>query len=406
MFSLNVRKRRCILIAVLLGFTSTICSGAELSEPDLLRLIADGYEDNLSRLRTWTGSAVREASSEGDKPVNYLERLDFILDRDQEAYLWRGNRTRESGESRKQITELNSGMNKEGYTYKMDFLGDRSGNYSKILRGTLLIYSEENFPKGIFTPSFDPIWMLTSKLSMNGGLFKKLRGVADFIENNLIPEGSYEIIREGSKVKIILYRILDKVNVDKNRFTVYVFDLKKGYSLLESHSKDADGELHYVLDYEEHNGVFVPNKITARLVSGEYKIDDTRNITITTKSVNEKIPPSEFQFEKLGLRPGDYILDHSVGGIRYQWKTSDVLEETIDAVLESMISNDGGLVASKSKDEQAPEIDDAEDTKLPAENKVDRRQNPRKSYIAIIAILAAIALCYTISRVLRRKNEK
>lgn len=410
-------KIKCILIVVFWCVAATVCSGQELSDTDLLRLIADGYEDNLTRLRTWTGSAVREAfdeGGEGEGDVKWSERLEFLADRDQKANLWRGNRIRQSEEINQTI-ELNSGMNKGGYTYKMDFLGDRSGNYSDLRRGTLLIYNEEVFPKGIFTPSFDPIRELTVTLGVDGQLGGALRVWADDIENNPGPEGSYQIIREDSKVTLILYSIDDAGKVNKNCFSLYAFDLKKGYSLVESHDLDAQGdESHWTLDYEEHNGVYVPNKITAKLVDGKNKSSAIRNILLSTKSVNEEIPSSEFQFEKLGLHPGDYILDHSAGGLRYRWKAFDVIEDDVEAILDSMVKDTGDLTVSQIKDEQLPEVIDNQvlteeyemevNLKLHTDNKVGLKRKSGKIYFSVIAVLAAVALFYTTRRVIRKKR--
>jgi hypothetical protein len=398
MLLLNDKIGSFILILLFLCIVSAICSGEEFSESDMMRLIADGYEDNLARLRTWTGSAVREAFNK-DGTMKWSERLYFISDRDQKANLWRGNRNRESKEAENQIT-LNAGMNKGGYTYKMDFLGDLSGNLSELHKGTLLIYNEEEFPNGIYTPSFDPVWILTSTLGIGGRLGNALRAWGRMIEDNPATKGLYQITHEANKVKIVLYN-----PEDKKYFSLYVFDLKKGCSLVESHDYGANSESHWVVDYEEHMGVFVPSKMTSKLVSKEFNSIDTRNITFTTESVNEKISPSEFQYEKLGLRPGDFILDHSAGGLHYKWRSDDDLENTVEAVIDAMIHNDGKLVASQNQDKHTPEIDVVK--ALPTDDKVEQKQDKGRlcnSYIIIIAILAAIVICITMIKVLRRKK--
>ncbi|MBN1943565.1 MAG: hypothetical protein JW849_09765 [Phycisphaerae bacterium] len=383
MLSLNDRKIRSILIAVFLCVTSTVSSGEERSDSQLLRRIADGYEKNSSRLRTWTGNAVREYEKSGT--LQWSERLYFIADRDQKSYLWRGIRTL-GAEGRKNLTnknlikELNSGMSKGGFTYKMmDFWLDPSGKFVELPRGTLTIYDEKAFPKGMLTPSFEPVWILISEVSLDGQLGNMLRGIAKGMEDNLVPEDAYQIIREGSKVKIILYDCTvngkrpvcccspnrdcetassnaDKiVQFDKKHFDAYVFDTKKGYSLVETHDLDYDYESRKVIDYEKHNGVFVLNKMTTKYVSKKHNLMGT--LKITTKSVNEKIPSSEFQYEKLGLRPGDDIADHSAGGRRSKWESPDNVDHVVKAVWDSIIHNVGEPVTSKNENGQTPEMD-------------------------------------------------
>jgi hypothetical protein len=283
---------------------------------------------------------------------------------------------------------LNSGMKKGGYVYKIDYITTISDNFTELLKGyapgALLIYNENEYFRGLFTPSFDPVDELTSTLGMYGELVRMLRMMAKEIESKdtRILKDSYKISREGSKVKIIHYSAAGNngccccsgkqecktdsntkppdtpVTFDKRFFNVYVFDLKKGCSLVETHNRGRNSESREVIDYEEHEGVFVPNKITTSLVSEKPpSVNTSRNITITTKTINTKIPPSEFQYEQLGLRPGDEIVDHSAGGRRYKWESPDNIEDVVKSVWGSIIRDVEESVPPKNDIEQTPKID-------------------------------------------------
>lgn len=231
----------------------------------------------------------------------------------------------------------------------------------------------------------------------------------EFEEDKRVRDsGVCQIIREDSKVKFILYSIDESGSVDKTKYEFWVFDTKKSYSLVETRNVQVNTEFHTVLDYEEHNGVFVPNKMTSTLIT-EKQSDNpsqiTRNITFTTESVNEKISPSEFQYEKLGLRPGDFILDHSAGGLHYNWRSDEDLENTVDAAVDAKIHSNEVIAVSPNQDKHSPKKGDVIKT-LPADDNTEQKQDEGiySVYIIIIAILAAIAICIAVIKMLRRNK--
>jgi len=87
--------------------------------------------------------------------------------------------------------------------------------------------------------------------------------------------------------------------------------------------------------------------------------------TLINKLVNKPVDPREFEFDKIGLRPGDYVLDRTAGNMHYEWKkpnieASEVLQErkapgnTSEILREKKENLDTGLL--KNVPEKSPAI--------------------------------------------------
>jgi hypothetical protein len=307
-------------------------------DPELLRLVADGYEANLERLRTWRGTAIRRVerapsqSSDGNMPLGFkeeiAEQLKFVADRDKDAALWYGTLLKpvlQSSESKPRSSRVNSGMNKGNYHYQMDAM--REPESDPRTKRILLAYSKDAVSHGLQVEEFDPVWVLVQDLGASGTMGEALRSCAQSIENKTpAPEGAgYKLERKGDVVTIEIYGPSEGGGISRSS---YVFDLSRGCSLVGQHNIDSHSEHHWELAYEEHNGVFVPTEISrlTRNKDGALR----HHIVFTTQMVNEPVSESEFSYEALGLRPGDYVVDHMLGGLKYQWKlATEVTDEAV-----------------------------------------------------------------------------
>lgn len=259
----------------------------------------------------------------GKMPLNFkektVEQLKFVADRDKDAASWygilAGQKNRKS-EGKPQSSRINSGMNKGKYHYRMDSM--REPELDPRHKRILLAYSKDAVSHGFQNIEFDPVWVLIHDLGAHGTMGEALRKWAEGIENKIpIPEGhGYNIKREGDVVTIEIYGPDDETQEGGTSSSSYVFDIAKGCSMVGQHHVSSRSETHWELDYEEHSGVFVPREIS--LVDRNKDGGLRHHIVFTTEMVNEPVSESEFSYEALGLRPGDYIVDHTKGGERSQ----------------------------------------------------------------------------------------
>lgn len=325
-----VGKKKCDVrhfpwhLLVLLTLMSGLLGGCRGQEdPELLKFIADGYEANLELLRTWRGTAIRRVgkssskSSNGSMPLNFkeetVERLKFVADRDKDAASWYGIpvvKKDPDSESKPQWVRVNSGMNKGKYYYRMDVMREPE-QYQRHER-ILLVYGAVSH--GIQLDEFDPVWVLIHDLGAHGTMGEGLRKWAEAIENKIPPpEGAgYNIERNGDVVTIKFYGRDDESEGGGIFRSSYAFDISKGCSMVGQHHVSSRSETHWELDYEEHNGVFVPREISHVHRNKDGGLH--HHIVFTTEMVNKPVSESEFTYEALGLRPGDHIVDHTKGG--------------------------------------------------------------------------------------------
>lgn len=298
-------------------------------DPELLRFIADGYEANLKKLRTWRGTAIRRVgrsssqSSKGDMRLNFdeetVEQLKFVADRDRDAASWRGVPVIQkdpNSEPQRQSVRVNSGMNNGKYHYRMDVMREpeKHQGHERIL----LVYGKNAVPHGIQLEEFDPVWVLIEDIGAHGTMGEALRNWAQGIEDEMpIPEGhGYNVERKGDVVAIKFYGP-DDTEEGGTSYSSYVFDISKGCSMVGQHHVSSQSETHWELDYEKRNDVFVAKQISRvrRDKDGVLR----QHVAFKTMTVNKPVSESEFSYEALGLRPGDHIVDHTKGGKRSIW---------------------------------------------------------------------------------------
>jgi len=400
-----------LLLALLLALT--LLGGQKCYSQDdqgLLRFIAEGYEANLGRLRTWRGTAIRREGRspaqplDGKMPLSFkaktVEQVQFVADRDKDAALWYGSlagQKNRNSEGKPLSSRINSGMNRGGYHYRMDIMKEPE------LERRLLVYSKASVSHGFQNVEFDPLWMLIEDLGAHGTMGDALRNCAQDIEKETpLPEGhGYKIERKGDVVTFKIYgRVPDREGGFISSRSSYVFDISKGCSMVGQHHVSSRSETHWKLDYEEHNGVFVPKEITR--VKRDKSMGLHHQIVFTTEMVNEPVSESEFSYEALGLRPGDYIVDHTKGGLRYRWREDFSIDEALEGTGQDLAAHGEDNPAELSKTEiAAPAVkDDAQEAESFAANEEapvqQWRQRTWKSgtayWVLFVGILAGTAV--------------
>lgn len=410
-----VRKIRCstihvpryLLLALMLALGllgAQKCYSQE--ETELLRFIADGYEANLERLRTWKGTAIRREGTspaqplDGKMPLNFkeetVEQLRFVADRDKDAALWYGylaGQKNRNSEGKPLSSRINSGMNKGEYHCRMDTMEEPELNPRQ--KRKLLIYSKDAVSHGFQNVEFDPVWVLIEDLGGHGTIGQALRTCAQDIEKKIaFPEGhGYKIERKGDVVTFKIYGRDDESEEGGISSSTYAFDISKGCSVVGQHHVSSRSETHWKLDYEEHNGVFVPKEITR--VNRDKSMGIHHHIVFTTKMVNEHVSESEFSYVALGLRPGDYIIDNVKGGLRYQWNFApdidDILQKSAND--SKTLNNKETLQPPTENEHEVPNIKQVEETVSPPVNEAattGQSQQKEQKVITYSAVLLGI----------------
>jgi len=301
---------------------------------ELLRLIADGYEANLEKLRTWKGKVALKGFHTAIPSTDWGERQwesqnEFLLDRDQDAILWHGETVKGTqtleGKTSPLPQDVHSGIIKSEYDYRLTFPENEKG------RRNLLIIPSGQWPRNFESNVFDPIHILTKEIYP--GLIEQLRYYHQ-LGGKMKSNGS--ITRQGDIVTVET----DNDRGDYGRIiTRFVFDLSKGCCLTEFFTSSKVSESHWKLDYEKLADVWVMKKVAhihkdkregSRYVS-------TREAVLTNDMVNDPVSPEEFELDKIGMRPGDIVYDRVAGGVGYVWKADSTPPERLEMVSKNVL---------------------------------------------------------------------
>ena len=298
---------------------------------ELLLLIADGYEANLAKLRTWRGKATLKAFHTPIPSTDWGERRwesqnEFLLDRSQEAIRWRGETLKGTqtleGKTSQIPPSVQSGMIKSGYNYRLALPDDEKE------RGTLLVIPSGRGPRNLESDVFDPVHILTKEICP--GLVEQLRGYHRLQSEGKLHFSNGSITRDGDLVTV---ETDNERGGNVGRITTrFVFDLSKGCSLVEFLNSSKPSESHWKLDYEEIADVLVMKQValTYKDKREGHEYVSTREAILTNEMVNEPVDPNEFTFAKLGMRPGDGVFDRVMGGISYDWKKEQTSHEALE----------------------------------------------------------------------------
>lgn len=315
--------RAMLLLGIILMLAFSTKPGVAVIKGDieLLNLIADGYEANFEKLKTWQGEANMDWSldSKIQTDVRYQsekQKATFLVVRNFNAAKWTNESferiLNQNGTKHELDPERSSGMMKKNRVYTMD-LPDKQSEEDHSLY--LQINAKDQVVLNFESKHFDPLHILETISS--SPIPERLRGYYNNWNNPKLSPGN--ITRDGDIVTFEVTQQISKGTVVER----HVFDLSKGCSLLEYYNSSPHlSETHWQLTYEKVSGVFVPNSISMRYEDkrpGQKRITK-KNAVITTKMVNESVKAEEFELDKLGWRPGDEIIDAvSNSNTLYEW---------------------------------------------------------------------------------------
>jgi hypothetical protein len=306
-----------LLLAFIISYASPLV--AFEGDTDLLRVIADGYEVSWENFRTWEGSAFAEISevrsvSDGTIQEGWKRHIEmvFVCDNDSNASRWVSSftdTTYSSGKTERRDPLVYSGMVKGNQGFQMVYEKSKE----RGLR-TLDIFPVDDINRSEYGLSFDPqyVWK-----NVHPNIIGVLRNWYE--ERNDITSG-HSIIRKGNIItitSILPGSAMPGGTDDQELSNVLVFDLSQGCNLVELKALNPASDVTWNLEYENINGVFVPKNI-----SKEHKIKNQGSAyflyfkaRFDNKMVNEPVDPVEFEFDKIGLREGDRIIDRGAAGV-------------------------------------------------------------------------------------------
>jgi hypothetical protein len=362
---------------------------------ELLKLIADGYEANIEKLRTWKGTAAIKRFHTAIPSTGWGERQwesqnEFLLDRDQDAIRWYGERLKGTrtleGKTSALGKDRHSGMIKGKYDYRLTFPETEKGPRN------LLIIPSGQWPRNFESDDvFDPVNILTKEIYPD--VVGQLR-----MYHRLEVEGKWKsggsITREGDIVTLAMDGEFAGYGKIVSR---HVFDLAKGCCLREFFTSSSASESHWKLDYEKIAGVFVMKTVAYTYKDKREGLSyaSTSEAVLTNEMVNERVDPAEFELDKLGLQPGDGVFDRVMGGVRYYWKKDltphEMLEQTGDTSAISMDNIQDANSSTATKQEQA---ESAQPTKPnePADESINTLSTSRRPFLWIGVVIAAVAI--------------
>lgn len=301
-------KKRLLYCIVL--FCWTQAGWAEITgDIDLLKVVADRYEANWEKLRTWRGTArisysVSEGLDEEAVDRRGIYQAEFLVDRPAKANRWKRIPLEEydskQGHRNPDSFYTTSGMSKGECDYLMY-------HYDRGLpteERSLQIHIRDFITMHFEGTGFDPVRIL-QKIEWTP-IPERLRSYHEKARSPRISPGT--VTREGSKVTLAVSQKLDHGTVVER----HVFDLAQGGCLLEHYNSSPQmSETHWKLGYEEVSGVFVMNRISLRYEDKRQgrRLISKKTAVLTNEKVNEAIAESEFSLTGLGLKPGDRIND-------------------------------------------------------------------------------------------------
>jgi len=304
---------------------------------ELLPVIADALENNLEKIRTWRGSAEYTYSIEINMEDDQLlhekgkESIDFLLDLEHEYYKNAGVFTAHE----QWINELPK-VKRASWREEAVVVGktlywllpfSEDPNAAQAPR-TLLIKRHESNYRGVKGEFFNPHAVIKG---MVDDLPSQFRGRYERFSKNLADPLLREIhvSRENDRITVYLAWADTNEGIFGLTEETHIFDASKAFALIESRMKNALQEEIWQVSYTVFKGISLPIKISYYSEDRATGYSKTESeVTIRTEMLNEVLEENERSITlcKMGLRKGDYIVDHTKGGLRYPWDpdTSDL----------------------------------------------------------------------------------
>ncbi len=326
----TVRNLQHHVILIIAAVIATVSSAPNVAiaqfegNIELLRTVAATYKANRQAIQTWQAEArIHSIWEVGDS--HHQERIDvvsFAYSQAQGASRWnirtvQGRLTLpDQNEEDPGAAGYRAGMLKEDRYYAYEVFDFQAENAPPRL---LINERREATRDMISDAGFDPMFHLTL-----GGESVDRR-LLFLYENAHNPKmsGHYVITRDGSRVQVKA----TSPGRDKESVNASVYDLSKGGNRVEFHHSSDDIVSDWEYTYERHDGAWVLKSLTRDDTSREHgpgedadPIVTTRKKSIewTTNVINEPLAPDTFSLARLGVRPGDTVLDY-IASIRFPY---------------------------------------------------------------------------------------
>ncbi len=319
----SLAKAVCLLCGIV-GFLAVSAQPAFAQvegDIELLKLIANGFEANFKKIRTWKGTAYIKGSHTAIPIVGcgareWERQNEFLIDRDLGAVRWHYHTVKATEQKEGKMVEAEpdsgSGMIKGEIDYRLTIPEKESWKRS------LLIIPKGQLPRNIESNLFDPVFILESEIYPDKGLSGLTEWLMWYYDNATnVKLSDVTVKREGD---IVTFQAGSKINEGAEVINRFVFDLSKGCLPVECLYLGPTIS-HWECDYEKAADVFVLKKVsyTYEDKHPEQKYTSKVEAMLTNEMVNEPVDHNEFELGKIGMRPGDMVNDKVAGGISYIW---------------------------------------------------------------------------------------
>jgi len=298
------------VLALALGLLiPSTCLGGMAGDKELFLLVAAGFKANMENVRSWKGQATVEMQTAGDPGGSGTRRkasADFVYDRDTEAVRWAWRQTEGVRDGKAETPYVARGMLHRNRIYRLSLMRLDEPPAAALLR--IDPRPEGPVPVAAWGDEFHP---MAHFKQIGHDTPRIMEWYYENADNPKIIGGS--IKKEGT---LITVEVGDHAVVNR-----YVFDTAQGCNLVSYYAKDSAVEESHSFSYAAVDGVFLPASATHKNVntSGNAPRTMTVNVEFDKNVVNASVGAEEFTLEKLGVRPGDRIVD-TVANINYLYK--------------------------------------------------------------------------------------
>ncbi|MBN2584758.1 MAG: hypothetical protein JXL80_16970 [Planctomycetes bacterium] len=347
--ALSRTRRNVLAVWVVVGGVAAVLSGGSgiahadtlKGDRDLLLLVADAFEANKERLSTWQGEVqITEGTEGGASRPPTKSRAEFVVDRESDSMLWRWHAAALKTPEGSRPAYYGAGMVKGSAIYRFGpFRGtgpDGPAIVNKVPR------PDTPTPIAGWGGEFNPMVYFNE---MSYDTPKTLRWYHRNADHPKLIGGS--VRREGDLVILEIG--------DDSVTTQHVFDLSKGGNRVSFHAKDSVVEEQWSVDYEKVGDVFVPVTATYKNSRSDGDVRLAVAVRFEKNLVNTPLAPRTFDLGQLGVRPGDTVVDASVGlSFAYRPELADLnqvgetVPQDIGLTVEETVTDGGGEAVSHS----------------------------------------------------------
>ena len=316
-------------IAIPLVMLATASVTAQLNEDEwnLLVTVAEARVANLEKINTWCGKAVKErkrAIEDDSYEVFEYHEADFVVDRASGAKRW--SITAHDADYIHDPVPLYGGTwdnRDEPKIYASILTGQHTFQFNPssvkdgVWRNQLIVQERERFGPTRETYSSDPFLYFA----------QRSQDVNDFIN---IWQSKRETERFANLAQSVV-RTEDTVTWERHYGTYsarYEFDLSKGGNMISMERSDGGYEVHFEWTHDSGANVWLP-KLYEQRTRGTMRgkqIYFGDKVTFIHHELNAALDKSEFQVERLGVKPGSRVTDY-VQKIVYEYGNPESIQK-------------------------------------------------------------------------------